>query len=104
MNMTSNKHDKEDDEMDIERDFLLQLKDPDEVEAKKNSPQGQVYRCCLERIGQEIARVEFQLQKLKCHQFYEQIAFQEFLGFPVDEATKKKKVVLEEALEKWNML
>ena len=101
MNMTSNKDDKQ---LDIEQDFFLQFKNPDEIENRRNSPQGQVHRACLEKLGLDIARVEYQLNKLKCHQCYEQMAFKEFLGFKLSEEDYKRKAMFQEALENWNML
>ena len=62
----------------------LELLNPDDLEVKKNSVEGLVYKNELERLGKMIAKQQYILTKLQYQMLYKQLCFKEFLGFKLE--------------------
>ena len=62
----------------------LELLNPDDLEAKKNSVEGLVYKNEIERLGKMIAKEQYILTKLQYQMLYKQLCFKEFLGFKLE--------------------
>ena len=81
----------------------LELLNPDDLEVKKNSVEGLVYKNELERLGKMIAKQQYILTKLQYQMLYKQLRFKEFLGFKLEpdeqeqlEQLSESKAIFEE--------
>lgn len=75
----------------------LELLNPDDLEVKKNSVEGLVYKNELERLGKMIAKYQYILTKLQYQMLYKQLRFKEFLGFKLEPDEQERLEQLSES-------
>lgn len=84
--------------------YNLELKNPDEIQAKMNSPEGLAFKVELENYGQMIAKKEYELNQLNVYQAWKTLRFREFLGYQITEEEKQTISAMEEKLLAWRMI
>lgn len=78
--------------------FNFDLMNPADIEAKKNSSEGQLYQLELENIGKEIARLQYHLTIWQLINLHKQLRYKEFLGFKMSDVENEQLIQLDEKL------
>lgn len=81
-------------------DVLENMRNPETLQSKINSPEGEVFKVELERYGRMIAALEYKLKTIQLYQRWKMLRYQEFLGY------KLTPELIEEAekLEEWTAI
>lgn len=83
--------------------IIFDFTNPDDIQSKKDSPEGKVYQLELEYIGKEIAKVEYNLAKWHYLNTYTTLRYKEFLGFKLTDEEQEQLLVLEENKAKFEI-
>lgn len=84
-------------------DIVFDFTNPEDIQCKKDSPEGKVYQLELEHIGKEIAKVQYNLAKWQYLNMYTTLKYKEFLGFKLTAEEQEQLLILEENKAKFEI-